>query len=338
MLFVPLPLFVTFSLLILLARMIWAGDNGTWTSRLFVAGVALYAVQSFLLCLRWGYGVDAVAPFIAIVATLLPIVAYLAFRSLIAPLGRSSFLLLLIPFAGIVVRVIAPDAFDLFLLTIFVGFGIVLVRMAARGSDTLALARISGAVDATRAMTVTGLFLIGSAAMDVFVIVDFIRTNGQNIGLTITFVQAVSLLGLGAMAVVGQSGAVPVDDVTRPGPATPDKSDEEIIARILAMFETQKAHLDPDLNLRRLARKLGLPDRAVSQAINRVAGVNVSQYVNAARVGEAKTLIETTDQSILQISLAAGFMTKSNFNREFVRVAGVTPSAWREKGRAVAQP
>jgi len=31
--------------------------------------------------------------------------------------------------------------------------------------------------------------------------------------------------------------------------------------------------------------------------------------------------------------LDSGFMTKSNFNREFLRVMGMTPSAWRRAQR-----
>jgi len=41
-------------------------------------------------------------------------------------------------------------------------------------------------------------------------------------------------------------------------------------------------------------------------------------------------------QSVTQAMLAAGFDTKSNFNREFLRVTVQTPSAWRQGALQVA--
>jgi AraC-like DNA-binding protein len=50
-------------------------------------------------------------------------------------------------------------------------------------------------------------------------------------------------------------------------------------------------------------------------------------------VREAQRLLKETEESVVQIALEAGFMTKSNFNREFLRVSGQSPTDWR---RAVA--
>ncbi len=87
---------------------------------------------------------------------------------------------------------------------------------------------------------------------------------------------------------------------------------------------------DADLNLARLARKAGVPARKVSSAINRVKGKNVSQFVNEYRIDEACRLLTESDRSITELMFEAGFQTKSNFNREFSRVTGVSPKQWRE--------
>jgi AraC-like DNA-binding protein len=63
--------------------------------------------------------------------------------------------------------------------------------------------------------------------------------------------------------------------------------------------------------------------------------VNLSQYVNEYRIRDACTLLRDSDQSILQVALAVGFASKSNFNREFQRVTGQAPSVWRA---AVQEP
>jgi AraC-like DNA-binding protein len=102
-------------------------------------------------------------------------------------------------------------------------------------------------------------------------------------------------------------------------------------------MQAKQIYKDVDLNLNRLARRLNLPARSVSGAINRRHGMNVSQYVNTYRVKEACRLLSETDESVTRIIFESGFLTKSNFNREFLRVTGSTPSAWRQKvGEAAA--
>jgi AraC-like DNA-binding protein len=59
--------------------------------------------------------------------------------------------------------------------------------------------------------------------------------------------------------------------------------------------------------------------------------MSVSQYVNQLRIREACRLLEETEQSVTSIMLDAGFQTKSNFNREFRRITGLSPVAWRER-------
>ena len=100
--------------------------------------------------------------------------------------------------------------------------------------------------------------------------------------------------------------------------------------RLNRLFEVSSLHRDTELNLRRLSRRLGVPDRSVSQAVNRTMGMSVSQYVNSYRIKDACKLLKTTDKSILQISMAAGFLSKSNFNREFTRITQKSPSRWRQ--------
>jgi AraC-like DNA-binding protein len=46
-------------------------------------------------------------------------------------------------------------------------------------------------------------------------------------------------------------------------------------------------------------------------------------------VREACRSLADTDEPITRIMFDAGFQTKSNFNREFLRVTGMSPKAWR---------
>lgn len=177
-------------------------------------------------------------------------------------------------------------------------------------------------------MVFTGAALVLSALVDLFVIVDFFRAGGAHIGLTVTLMQTGFVICIGAAALMGQTGVTPDLEPARPEVT---EADDAIMARLAHLFEADALHTDMDLNLRRIARRLGLPDRSVSQAINKTQGMSVSQFVNSYRVKDAAKLLTSTDQTILHISLAAGFLSKSNFTREFTRVMGQTPSAWRQQ-------
>lgn len=66
--------------------------------------------------------------------------------------------------------------------------------------------------------------------------------------------------------------------------------------------------------------------------MNDCAGVNLSQFVNRFRVEAACLALRQTDHPVTQIMFEAGFVTKSNLNKEFKGITGVSPSVWRRNG------
>lgn len=331
MVFVPLPLFTTFLLVGAVGVMVINRDTKHAANRLFIALVGLYAVQSLLLCLRWGYGFDGLGVGIAMLAPVLPVCAFLAYLSLIEKTSAHWQWSIAIIAANWIVLFALRDLADVAILVTYIGVGITLVVRAGQGSDGMVFARMNRVDHAVFAMMLTGAVLIASGAMDIFVLFDFMSTGGQNVGLGVTLAQSGFLLCVGAGAWVGQLGAGDSETSAQEHDSTvADETDGEVHARLCALFETQALHHDTELNLRRLARRLGLPDRSVSRAINRIEKQSVSQFVNTYRIRDACEMLTQSDQSILQVSLGAGFLSKSNFNREFLRVTGQTPSQWRK--------
>lgn len=334
MLFVPLPLIATLLLTFLLVRFVLARDMTVRAHQLFASVIALYAVQSLLSSLRWGYGLPGTALPMAVLAPILPALAYLAYKALS---GRQTGWQLW-PLAVVVVNwavYVAADGFaDPVILLTYIGFGAVLLRLVWLGADRLTLSPINDARDILLAMGLTGLTLVASGLTDIYVIYDFIRNDGQNTGLVLGLVQTVFVLAIGVSAAIGRATPAP-ETGAEPSQDAPEASaaDADILARIEAIFERERLHLTEDLSLRRMSRKLGVPDRHVSNAVNRVKQMSVSQYVNSFRIKEACRLLLDTDQTVLEISLAAGFASKSNFNREFSRQTGQTPSQWRAERR-----
>ncbi|MXQ07852.1 helix-turn-helix domain-containing protein [Alphaproteobacteria bacterium GH1-50] len=97
-------------------------------------------------------------------------------------------------------------------------------------------------------------------------------------------------------------------------------------------MERERPYLDPNLALERLARQVRVPAKALSVTINRATGENVSRYVKAARIAHAQALL-LAGETVTEAMLSAGFNTKSNFNREFLRVTGASPSDWLHEAR-----
>ncbi|WP_293451879.1 helix-turn-helix transcriptional regulator, partial [Planktotalea sp.] len=98
-----------------------------------------------------------------------------------------------------------------------------------------------------------------------------------------------------------------------------------------ALLISTQLYLEPDLSVQRLSRRLHVTVRALSVAINRTQDMNVSQYVNYFRMEHAADLLLGTDQSVAKVMAQSGFLTRSSFYREFQRVYGCSPAAYRTR-------
>lgn len=330
MIFVPLPLIASLALSGALAWFVANRDMTLRPHQVFAGLVLAYCIQSFLLCFRWGYGLTELKLLIAFLAPVLPALAWLAFQSLSGQSNRGWWLALVVIGICWLTLVLLRDLADFAILIAYFTFGMLLLLQARKGETGLALSPAFKVSQILSAMVVTGVILILSGVMDIFVIQDFVRNGGQNVGLAISMAQVAFVLVIGIAATVGRaSGVAPEHMLPTPETET-TAADAEILARLEALF-ANKLHRDEGLSLRKLARRLGVPDRRVSNVVNQARNMNVSQFINEFRIKDACALLSTTDQGILQISMTVGFATKSNFNREFVRVTGETPSQWRKR-------
>jgi AraC-like DNA-binding protein len=336
MLFVPVPFVVALLLAILLVRMLVRGDEPP-ANRFFAASLGLYVALSILIGLRWGYGIRTLLPLQSLLAAMLPPLAFLGFRSVAAdeppllPWMHAAPVLLVLA-----LMLLQPDFIDVALVATFLGYGVALLRLGLRGPDALRRAPLDEATAIHRALLATAIALFVSAMLDILIAADMRLGDGSRAGIVVGLANLPVLLLLGAaMALAGRSPPPTIPAETEAEPAVTESSaaeDRETLARVDAVLSTG-LYRDPDLNLGRLARRTGLPARCISGAVNRLEGRNVSQYVNDRRIAEALELLRNTDRPVTAILFEVGFSTKSNFNREFRRVTGTSPSAWRaERG------
>lgn len=122
-------------------------------------------------------------------------------------------------------------------------------------------------------------------------------------------------------------------ELKRPEPsALSDADKRQVFERWQQLVEVKALYrTEASMTVTRAARLLGVPARQLSQAINGIYGGSFSQYLNDVRVTKAKALLLShPNMSVTEVYMQAGFSTKSQFHREFSRVAGATPSAFRD--------
>lgn len=370
MLLVPLSFLVALFLAVFLVRLLSEGSESWGRNGLFLALLALYVVQSLLVGLRWGYGMTVVLPVLPVMASLVPALSFLAFRDLTREspgVSVRDWPHLLPTLATFALLLISRAPVDLVIIANFLAYGLALLWLAHQGPDGLIAARLDGSLRSFRALQLTGIALIASALTDVAISLDMLWSGGRYSPMVVSAATTLILLLLGIGAVTagqeetGEGGSEASNLKDRPTSAwhppsafanapigarmdapsdafaaaptiKPATEDHRRIAEALdALMQERRLWADPDLNLARLSRRLSIPARAVSEAVNRVHGISVSHYVNNHRIAEARRLLADTDFPVTRILFEAGFMTKSNFNREFLRVTGASPSDWRRR-------
>ncbi|ABC29773.1 AraC-type DNA-binding domain-containing protein [Hahella chejuensis KCTC 2396] len=359
---VPLPFVIALLLAILLFQLIRQNEPSLRPAIIFTAACTLMVIIGGL---RWTFDVRFIRFLQPVMASMLPAIAWYCFTGAEAS-SRIKFWLHLAP-VGVVTVLSFTWAYwfppiDLLLAGLYFVYGVALIRMASRGPDALPVIRFSETLQALKATKIAGCTLIISAVSDVLIAGDFDFYQGAHAATIVAVVQLLLLPVIvygvvtfgrsipegegGAISPTGESAPVMpenvadnlIESIPQPEmePVTSQEAssesgadDQQIIQHIDQIMRQQQLFRDPDLNLNRLARRAGIPSRQISGAINRVYGRNVSQVVNEYRIEEAKRLLQETDLPVTSLLFEAGFQTKSNFNREFQRVAGMTPSDYR---------
>lgn len=92
----------------------------------------------------------------------------------------------------------------------------------------------------------------------------------------------------------------------------------------------------PDLSLGEIAKSVGANASYLSHQFNQEVGMSVPEFIARLRVREAqKLLVGRAELQIGQIAAAVGFQDVNYFSRTFKRVAGCTPTRYREGGHAI---
>ena len=329
----PIPVFTALILLFFFLRLLVRRRRPTSLAML----VGLAAAQSLIIALAQHYRVAGAGLVQPISATAIPPAALMTYLvTAVRPARGGDLIHLLLPAMAVAALLTAPAFLDVLVPGGYAVYGLALIVQAARGPDEHPRLALQKGEMPSRIWVFIGAALVASALSDVLIAAAMASGSDALRPWIVSLFHAGNLLLIGLLVLSGplqDDDAPETDAARRTGPP-----DADVWERIERHMREERPYLDPDLTLARLSRKLGVPAKALSTTINRATRGNVSRYVNAARIAEAQRAL-LAGESVTNAMLSSGFNTKSNFNREFLRVAGRSPSAWlAEETRGKEEP
>ena len=100
-------------------------------------------------------------------------------------------------------------------------------------------------------------------------------------------------------------------------------------ARINAVYRHLIANFQETIFQSDLAERAGLSPAAFSRFFRRATGRGFTETLNDIRLGHACELLREGVRTVAEICYASGFENLANFNRQFRRRHGLSPTEWR---------
>ncbi len=111
-------------------------------------------------------------------------------------------------------------------------------------------------------------------------------------------------------------------------PLMPDPPGLSLARRAITYIE---AHCLEPLSLAKVARELGRSSPHVASVVRQETGRTVGEWILKYRMAEARRRLRGTDERVDVISERVGYADPTHFIRQFRRLHGVTPAAWRRR-------
>lgn len=113
-----------------------------------------------------------------------------------------------------------------------------------------------------------------------------------------------------------------------PGPAGPE------VRLVCSAREAMDAAFPATLSLGELARRLHVSSYYLQRLFKRHTGASPAEYSASRRLEAARQLLDHTDLNITEISLRTGFSSAAYFSAFFQKLAGCSPTVYRQNSAA----
>ncbi|MEO0344155.1 MAG: AraC family transcriptional regulator [Pseudomonadota bacterium] len=105
-------------------------------------------------------------------------------------------------------------------------------------------------------------------------------------------------------------------------------------ARIGEVIDFISQNYWEEITLDQVAAMANMSPPAFSRNFKRATGNNFIEFVNRIRIGQACSKLYATDDPVSTICYDVGFQNLANFNRHFLKMKEMTPSAYRDLARS----
>jgi len=85
-----------------------------------------------------------------------------------------------------------------------------------------------------------------------------------------------------------------------------------------------------NISLVEAAKIINMSESAFSRYFMKTTGNRFSEFVSRIRLGRACVMLYETDKNISTIAFSSGYNNLANFNRQFVKLKGITPREYRK--------
>ena len=319
---IPLPFVTAIICLVLALRLSTSATIPRLSRIMFVLLFAITTIGSALVGLRFGYGVDGLIGYQRPLPLFIGPSMYLGFSAMQTPLDTIRIIAHFMV-AGVLAAIASvwTDPLDIFIALSYAAYWVLLWRQFRRGTEGMAALPVEAA-DQMRPWLAGALALLAAIFLLENAIALAFLFGAQTWVAPIITYGSLPILAVQFWAIM----KVPTEPVTPKADIPADA-----LSDIDALMAETRLYRDPELSLSRLARRLGQPVKQVSSTINGATGSSVSHYINGWRIEEACELLRTTNRKVDDISQACGFLSRSNFYREFQRIHAKSPATYRKQ-------
>ena len=104
-------------------------------------------------------------------------------------------------------------------------------------------------------------------------------------------------------------------------------------SRIAAVVDQITRNFTDDISLESAAQLACMSPAAFSRNFHKITGNRFLEFLNRVRVGQACSMLYATDHPVSMICYEVGFQNLANFNRNFMKMKNMTPTAYRALAR-----
>ena len=301
----------------------------------FISALAALGATTALGGIRIGHGFESLIFLQPHIAVLTPPFAYLGFAALTLEnsLPRARIARHFAGIAAAQVAMLVPlDLMpDILIAAVFLFYVWLLAQLWRLGDEAFIEVAPRSQRTVRTVLLAIALLLLFSVVADLSILAALMLGDESWVAPLLTGSSGLLIAFFVALGVLVVLNAQPDQTTQQPQAVAASAEDTALLTRLDKLLAETALHRDTGLTLARLARRLGVPARQVSGAINRGAGENFSRYINSKRVSTAEALLKDTNLSVTEIMFEAGFLSKSTFNTEFRRITGETPSTYRKR-------